>query len=432
MKYCIKCGSELENNICPSCSSNTFTNGELKKKSKKTKLAIIISTIILLGLFSGFFYASSHCKDKNEIVNEFCSAVSEKDSDRLQKILYSNNKELKINASGTKAMIEYLSNNPSEFAEVNKLLKNSSDLNTKFENNNPKKNIELKEVGKSFFIFPIYKVCIEPTFIKIKTNFNDVKVEVNDEIYNNLKENGEIGPLIPGEYKLNVGITNSYLDCKDTIKVGTFSNTIPEIRVFDKLKTININSDKPDAIIYINDKNTGVKIKDAKNFGPIEPSSVIYAITEENGKELVSKKYNLANEENLDIDFKSVKLEEEGFKKELYNLMESYSLNFAFAVNYNNYSYIKDFIEYGSPMYSKQSKVITQIHDSKIREDFEKIEILSYSYDKEKNIGELTCKETYGITKAQNVTKVKEFNGKYKFKKDFLGKLILTDIVDCE
>ena len=413
MKYCISCGSELENNKCKSCSNNN--SSQKSKKSNKIKISILLTVISIIGVI--FFLVLDNNPNKEKVAEVFFTAISTENPDALQEVLYSKDERLAINKENSIILIEYFTKNPSKFNEI----KNG------IENNTYDEKIFIKEVEKKFFILPVYKVCVEPTFIKVKANFNNIKVKIGEKVYIDLVENGEIGPLIPGQYSINAELSNEYLNKSDIIKVNTFDDT-DEVVLFNDLKTVNITSDNDDAILYVNNYNTELKIKDAKEFGPVDEFSVINAVAKVGEKDILSSKYTVDSNKNIFINFKEVREEEEDFKDEIHTLMRNYSSGFAYAVNYNNYDYIKDYIENGSAINSKQSKVITSIHNSNIRESFENIEILSFKYDKEKNIGEVVCNEIYAITRGANVPKVEEYKAVYSFRRNLQGELKLTDI----
>lgn len=89
---------------------------------------------------------------------------------------------------------------------------------------------------------------------------------------------------MPGNYTIKSEISNSYLNKSENIEVNTFKSSNQEISIFDNFIKVNITSDIPDAELYVNNKDTGVKIKDAKTFGPIDPNSIIYGVSTDGDK----------------------------------------------------------------------------------------------------------------------------------------------------
>ena len=254
MKYCIKCGSELDNNSCPNCSGTTSNSSKevnpskvIKKMSKKNKIRNLSIFLIAAIIVISYFIIASNYDDKAEVADIFSTSISNKNSDMLQDVLYSSDERLAINKENAIVLIDYFDKNPSKFNEVDKIIKN--DINNKTTDDTSTNKIILKEIRKDFLIFPVYKVCVEPTFIKVKTNFKDVKVKIGETVYSGLIDNNEIGPLIPGQYSLNAEISNDYFNKNEIIKVDTFTTNNDEVELFKDLKTVNISSDIPDATL---------------------------------------------------------------------------------------------------------------------------------------------------------------------------------------
>ncbi len=416
MNFCSKCGSQLINGKCPNCS-------KIPQTKKKPKILFIILAILIVIIGGTFIYLKYTTKDANDIANEFSNSISSANADELSNILYCNDENLQINKSNAQILIDYFSKNPSKFSDVNNDFKKGQFTNT----GTP---LSIEEVRKNFFFFPVYKLTINPSFIKVKTKFKDVKIKVGDKTYGDLTKKNEIGPLMPGEYNITAEISNSYLKKNENINVNTFAKENQDVDVFSKLTTINVTSDIPDAELYINNKDTGIKVKDAKDFGPVDPGSIIYGIGTMDGKKVVSNKYNLNYDNSVYINFEDVKKEEDNFKNDLYSLLSNYSNDFAYAVNNDNFSYVSSYLEENSPIYQKQAKVIPEIYSKDIRESFESTEILNYTFNKDTNTGTVTCNEIYSIAKGYNVPKREQFKNTYTFKKAYDGSLVLYDIKD--
>lgn len=419
MKFCNKCGSELVNGSCPNCS--TTSNSNPNKNYLKPIIGVILILFIAIGGF--FIYGKSTAKTQAEVASDFSNAISTQNPDKLQEILYCDNEKLQINKTNANVLIDYFSKNPSKFSEINDNFKSGKYVDDTYP-------LSIKEVSKKFFFFPVYKVVVKPTFIKVDCSFKNCKVKVLDQTYNDLDKTTEIGPLMPGTYNVTAELSNSYLNKSEVIDVNTFDNACPTIEIFKDLKTINIDSDIPDADLYVNGKNTGIKVKDAKDFGPVESNSNIYAVSNENGKKIVSKKYPVDSSSEIYINFADAKASEDDFKMELSNLLNNYSSAFAYAVNYNDFNYISSYLKEGSPIYQKQKNVITDIYKQNITESFDSTEVLNYKFNNDTNTGEVTCNEVYSIAKNNNVPKYQEFKNTYTFERDSNGLLVLTDIKD--
>ena len=164
MNFCNKCGSKLINGVCPNCS-------KIKKNKKKSKI-IIISLVFIVVIFSGvFFYLKSTVKSEKEIALSFSNSISSSNPEELSKILYCNDSSLPINKSNSTILIDYFNQNPSKFSSINDDFKKGNYKDT----DSP---LSIEEVRKDFFLIPVYKVVVKPSFIKVKTDLKDAKVRI--------------------------------------------------------------------------------------------------------------------------------------------------------------------------------------------------------------------------------------------------------------
>ena len=421
MNYCTKCGSKLdESGKCPKCNN------------KKLKIIIPIITVIIV-LVGIYIPLNKHFSNPELAITKFNEAIGSKNEGELQSILASDDSRITIDKDNTKVLLDYFQSNPSYVDNVKNILK--SDANS-IENGASAKNsavFSLKEVGHKFLIFPEYKIVVKPSYIEVKTNIKDANIKVNGKEYKNVKENSEIGPLMPGNYVVLAEVNNKYIKKSENISVDLMTDQKKTINVFDNLKYINIQSDIPSAKLYVNGKDTGVSISDASNFGPVDDKSIIYAIGEKDGKKLRSSNYTVDSySDNIYIDFSQAVKEDEDFKAQVYNLIRDYDSSFAYAVNNNDFNYIKDYLEPGSQIYNAQSKVIGSIYEKNIREDFISLDIKDLKFDKDKNEGSVSCSEVYDISKGYDNPKTRYFENVYKFIRKPDGQLVLTDISETK
>lgn len=425
MKYCNKCGELIENCKCSKTKdvtinkkiNNNKTNKCNKKRNKLPYIILPLITILLLAV--GFFFIKSKVMSRTDVLNTFTEAISSKNADALQKVLYSEDSRLPINKDNCTILLEYFESNPSELNTINKILLK--------EDNSSEIPLSLEEVGKEFLLFPKYRICVQPVYINVKTNFPKINVKIKDKNYTDFDKTSEIGPLMPGRYELIADTNTKYLKTKEELSVNLFREPKSEITLFSDLKRINITSDKPDAKVYVDNIDTKLTVKDCRDFGPISSDCQIVGVIKEGDKTLITEPSSAYTDE-VYLDFRNVQLMEDNFKERLFSFLESYCQDFAYSVNYNQFSYVSDYLEYGSQIYKEQEKSIPSIHNQDIRERFDSIELLDYTYDKSKNEGTITTKEIYGITIGVNPTKVETFKNKYNFKVDINGEFKLTKI----
>lgn len=419
MKFCNKCGSRLINGVCPTCSKSLKKS--MKKNNKKHKILISLLILIALGFSGTFLYLKVTSKSESEIALAFSNSISSSKPEELSKILYCYDSSLPINKSNSNILIDYLTKNPSKFSSINEAFKNGEYKNT----NSP---LSIEEVRKDFFLIPVYKVVVKPSFVKVNTDLKDLKVSCLDNNLVDISEKKELGPLMPGSYNIHAEVSNSYINKSEDIPVNTFKDSNQEITPFKNFVKVNISSDMPNAELYVNNKDTGLTVKEAKNLDPIDPNSIIYAIAKDGDKNIISNKYDIENSKNIDINFASAKATEANFQKELYYLLKNYSEDFAYAVNADNFNYIERYLEFDGPLYKKQKRVVPYIHNQDIKEKFESTEILNYTFNNDTDLGEVTCNEIYSVAQGVNIAKRQEFKNVYTFKRLPNGSLVLVDL----
>lgn len=305
---CDNCGVERLNNasFCEECGQpfekNKVTNQNLKveqdipnqqqtplpklptkpKPKKKMKLAhkiliaiLVVSIISTIGAYK--FFDNKYSKDNQ--IKEFITAINRNDSSFLAKHMMSDDPSLKISKEIVTPMLAYFEENKDA---VNK-------LNKEFDNNHAYLGLSIKEDGKKAFLFPEYKINVEPVYAVVTSNSKNSKIEMNDkELFTTDSNEFErkIGPYVPGVYRFKASIKdqkevveNSYELFPDSVQVVTSkeneddeytdseSNNIIDM-AFKKVK-LPISSNMKDSLVFINDKEVGKVDKDQTTIGPL-------------------------------------------------------------------------------------------------------------------------------------------------------------------
>jgi len=341
MKYCTKCGDEINANekFCTRCGNRIDDDGQLKGVQinnilntviEQFKLKITISKkskvyaailICLLIVFVGLYQVGNHTFSKDMAVERFKDSLISANAKKIAKNLTSSNPSLKINEVSVQHLIKYLNENPAYTASIiNSLEAQSKSINIQRDSEekfigNTDKDFVLVKRGKKFLIFDNYVIEAKPYFINLNIGIKGVKVNIGEDCTvvaesNNL--NKEIGPFILGIYEVKAEYSGAYVKFQKKMEVKlTGSNSYNKSGVsfievpvnFEEAKFINVDSKYDDAELYINGKNTGVLIKDAKNFGPVDSSSKIYAVRKFEGREIQSSEVQVSNRNFIYLEF---------------------------------------------------------------------------------------------------------------------------------
>jgi len=454
MKFCTKCGNEVkeEQTFCTSCGNgleNESTNKTLPTEetkpiekvnsteeyvtpninlTKKSKIAIAVVTVLILAIVA-IVQVGNYLSNPKKLEARFQRDVVSSNTSDLASILYCNDARITVDSKSIAPLLDYFKKNPSYYDEVIQNLNNDalspkdiSNLNITSSN-----TLTLTNVGKKFLVFPNYKINIKPSFVAITTTVKDVTFSINNIQIGKSdtdKSTKEFGPYIPGTYSILANYKGKYVTLSKPYPVNLIASSdgIAKLSVFDDINYINITSDYPDAKIFVNSKDTNVKVKDATNFGPIDSSSKIYATNVIAGKALKSEDYSATSgETEINISFEDAitalndvqtKLDE--VKSQLSYLLSNYTSYFTEAVNENNFSLINSYVTFGSELYKQQQSYIPATYTAGIQESIVSANIINYNISDDNQSGSITTSEVYTITK-DGTSSNKNFEYVYKF-----------------
>lgn len=118
----------------------------------------------------------------------------------------------------------------------------------------------------------------------------------------------ELGPFMPGKYELLASYKGSYADLENTYNVDFIKrdNGKRSIKALGDVKNIRVTSEYAD--IFVNNKETGIKVKDAVSFGPISPDTSLYAVVTLDGKRVKSEEVKFhEGASNVHLSFRNPK-----------------------------------------------------------------------------------------------------------------------------
>lgn len=329
MRFCTKCGASIGENqkFCTKCghvvgntnivkqtqtikenqntnvsSEKTFIKGEISKNAKYGIIAIVLAFIVSFSLFK----LGKSLTNPTRLVN------------KLEKALAANNKKavaqlvkiegIKVDDKNIEPFIKYLNeDNHSKLRILEDLRQQAKNIeikgNVALLETNKKGNMYIDKVGSKFIFFPNYKIRLKPAFFVVNVHVKDATVTLNGkELAKSDSDNykKEFGPYVPGVYNFAATYKGKYANIDDKVYMNTFTeyDTIIEenkfdVQLLDELLFVKFTSDYEDAELYVNGQATGVKIKDASNFGPLSYGTKIYAKTTIDGKEVKSDEYTI-------------------------------------------------------------------------------------------------------------------------------------------
>ena len=272
------------------------------KSSKMLKTSLLLCTIFIIFMVA-IITISNSLTDSTKLVTRFEKDVSTNNTSDLAHIIYTNNDKLTVNNQSLLPLLSSFKSNPSYYNKVIDNLKNDAISPKNINSFNIKSGNILTLVNKgNFMFFHDYKIIVKPCFVDIKTTVKNVTFSINgtqigrSDIDNYSKK---FGPYIAGNYTILAKFKGKYISQSKSYPVSLVSNNkgITRLNILDDMKYIHISSDYSNAEIFIDGKDTNVKVSDATNFGPIDSSSKISATYIKYGTTLKSEDYSVSNED---------------------------------------------------------------------------------------------------------------------------------------
>lgn len=396
-----------------------------KLKNINKKFLGIIVTLILIVILG--LCVAIKPQSPESVVDKFEDAIIAEDLEKLKSVVRSEDKRLEVTSKNLKGITAYYKANPSNLNKDIDYLKNYS-LEEQYAEA-PFKLIKEKKVLKEK-----YYISLSPRYIEFESNYKNIKVDLSngkDIIQENLKS-GEIGPFMPGQYKLVVNSTSEFSDFKQTQDIDLFyGEMLRYVNIDIEINQNEIVSNYPEAIVYINGKNTEKTAKELGVITGLKNGTKIYGIMEIDGKKIKSmeQKVDYNSDIQLEFDYTKPPTVEEA-KIGISDMIGAYLIDFSNAVNNSDPSNIEEYVENDSSIHNEHKKNIPGMYERGIREEYIDHEIIDITYDEDSRTGSLSIKEKYKIMKDDSVEE-KTFNTKYTFKYDDENKVYkLTSIVN--
>ncbi|MGH4052826.1 MAG: zinc ribbon domain-containing protein [Clostridium sp.] len=321
-KYCMKCGQSVLKQVEPSEISPTIEKSTLKpevtdevinkpsqslniklpklnlnKTQKKIAIAVAIGLVIIIG----FYKVGESLNSRDKVVARFSRAIATNNSSKLASYIVSTDPKLKVDAKSMEALLKYIDKTPSYGNEIIKSINNqsvkmalspilpakSTEVLTGSERDiDPSSLFTLEKKGKTWLFYDKYVFDLKPVYINVYTNYKDTQIFLDDKLVCTANQDDfakEIGPYTPGLYEMRATLKGEYISLEQTIQIDLIeeldlsdvSQTIKQQEIYLDGYEVAVDSEYEDAKLIANGKDTGILIKDAKNFGPVSKDSSV-------------------------------------------------------------------------------------------------------------------------------------------------------------
>lgn len=259
-------------------SPSVSLDEKVKSLSSKQK-KMIGATVSIIAIVVIFAFIGSSVTGKEHVSQKLEQAIKNNDCKEMARYIVSSDSRLKVDENAIKPYADFLKDNPSYTSSV--LASMDSQSKGKVDKvsgniSNGNNLITLTTSGKKYLFFNNYVYKLPAYFIKVKTEYKNTKIFINDkELYTSDKENEikECGPYLLGKYKLEAKLKTDYTEVTGKQDVtlnsqGMTSNSIEVNAQIDGEK-LRLYSEYEDAKILVNGKDTGVTVKDVDKLVPL-------------------------------------------------------------------------------------------------------------------------------------------------------------------
>lgn len=246
---------------------------------KKSKLLLGSGLFIIL-LVTGAYFFGKYVTDEARLIKHFEQSAQGENSDNLYKLLSDANADIKFDQKSADGMIDFFKGNPKALTQVTDELKlqaeqlKSGEQEVFAEDEDSAFVYLHRKAEKRWLIFDDYELKVKRYMIPVQTNFEDAKILVDgkEAAAASGKEGPiEIGPFLPGEYSIAAVYEGEYttLESKEKVSLFPLSGYEDTIELVLEGDYVDVYSNNPDARIFIDGEDIGLKVEEGQQIGPI-------------------------------------------------------------------------------------------------------------------------------------------------------------------
>ncbi|MGL4774000.1 MAG: TcaA second domain-containing protein [Clostridium sp.] len=381
-----------------------------KKQIIALSSVLIIVTLLIVGVV---VFRSFNSPDK--VIDSFKTAIAKEDYNALKEIVITSDERIEINEETLKPFLQSFSKKPSLISQITTDLNNDASKEEAIKTDLTKgnQNARLVKLFKKdrFLIGPKYYVMIQPVYANVNVKQSDVSIFLDDKkMTTTNKEDGkyEIGPFLPGEYTITAegeSYDDSAKDRKFLSYLNDIKTTVADVSLLSNFRNVNIKSNRPEGIIYLDGVNTGIKISEQEKLGLIKEGTQITGVINDSNGAFKSGSYSV-NSGDVSLNFENqIKIAQapeqyystSSLETKVFNTVKNYLNGFDDAVNYNDFSMIKNYMQYDSSIYNTQLKYISNTYKQGIKLELVDFNCSKYEFNSNNVEGNVIVTETFKV-----------------------------------
>ncbi|MDQ0214097.1 putative membrane protein YvbJ [Oikeobacillus pervagus] len=404
-------------------------------------------SVFIIAISIHFYLANQYSSET--MVKKFSDAVRSKDL-KTAKMILGEHQKGDLTEEDVKGMISYIQD---EWSSIDGLLMSAAKSHSEepIIDSRGNKILQIVPGEKKFGLYHQYYLQPLRIEVQMKTNLDHVKVTDGKQMFNQLKEANTyetIGEYFPGTLKkVTASFKGEYANLTAETEIDFKEAKKNELKQKIKLNGafIPISSNRDEALLFVNGRNSRASIKEINQLGPIatDGSVTIHAelrtangMIKSNEVEVVGEEAIVLNfnEEDLlalqDRESSSIHEEEGSGDGEYYSGLASLVSEFMYAsvdaYNYRDFSLVEGYMNPSGPIYKKTQEYIDYLDKKGIYEELLNVNFIQ-SEDTRNGVN-ITTQEEYKISYGNGSMKFKKFETKQHFRW-IDGKLLAHELI---
>lgn len=382
-KFCVNCGHKFIESI-KNEDSNTKEKATPakslppKKKKRRVLLISFIALIVIASIGTHLYLTSLY--DSSKTLASMNQAYSASEKERFMDH-FTTPENTSKNAEGFYAYIEeegWESLREQMKEEANRL--ESDGVSNIISDSEGNKLIAVLSEPVLWGLYEKVTFLIQPVEVVVEMPFNGTELAIVDQtISGDEGEVVELGKVAPGTYSWTANVKSDYAKVEEVSEVSIVGDGKNKFKYSPSIDVamVEITSDLPEAVLWVNGKSTKKTISEVKSIGPLPLDGSVEITAEgknEEGKKVKGEPMAL-EDDSVHIKFahvqeqvaaeKTKKLQEKK-KSELKDehatavsyFIDSFRDDFESALNYEQFSYIADYFPTGSKIQNDYLKDI--------------------------------------------------------------------------
>ncbi|WP_123043414.1 zinc ribbon domain-containing protein [Cohnella candidum] len=216
----------------------------------------------LILLAAGLYLFGRWTASESRTVRDFESALRGGDTAKVASMLVTDNDKAKMDEAAARTLLAYLKQD----GRLDQAMKELSGSETGI--------FSVEKNGRQYVLFDRYRVVVHTGTVEARTNYNGAAIKLNGKTVATADSDDystQIGPLLPGNYKLEAVFAGDYatLKTEQTVTVNGGGNSAESVDLSLQGEMVTIDANYPQAKIFIDDKDTGALTGGNDSLGPV-------------------------------------------------------------------------------------------------------------------------------------------------------------------